>query len=252
MKAVALILVLCLTLSFCGCIDPEKLQSYVQTQMEENSGEIVYGENGRLPEVPYVDFADAIENFSPDGFNDKTLRVGQTHTPTAAVWLSAMGSGVYISQSGIVTVSKEGTVRGEASGTVYLLYKGVSDMHEVYRITVTEPPSEPLPTFAAAPQVTEPALNSSGLPAIPQVDFAREIANFEPDHFNDQCLSVGGAFQPTAAIWMRSSMCKAYVSDPAVIRVDENGTVYGLSQGEAYVIYVVSASMHSLYRVTVE
>lgn len=88
-----------------------------------------------LPEIPGVDFAYEIENFVSTGLNTKTLKVGDGHTPTAAVWAKNGGS-CYTSDASVVEVAKNGNVFAKGAGTAYVVITGMGGMYDIYKYEV--------------------------------------------------------------------------------------------------------------------
>ena len=89
-----------------------------------------------LPEVPGVDFAKEIENFDSTALNTYSLKIGNTHKPTASVWASAGGT-CYTSDDSVVTIASNGTVTAVGKGTAYVIIKsGVGNMFQIYKYIV--------------------------------------------------------------------------------------------------------------------
>lgn len=100
---------------------------------EENTGENT--DTSGLPEIPGVDFAYEIENFVSTPLNTTTLKVGEGHTPTAAVWAKNGGS-CYTSDASVVEVAKNGNVFAKGAGTAYVVITGIGSMYDVYKYEV--------------------------------------------------------------------------------------------------------------------
>ena len=102
-----------------------------------------FGDNSDVPEaelsnLPYIegiDFAYEIEYFNSTLFNTFTLEVGDSHTPTAAVWAGDDDS-CYSSDESVVFVAKNGNVFAKGRGTAYVIIKGVGSMFEIYKYIV--------------------------------------------------------------------------------------------------------------------
>ena len=77
------------------------------------------------------DFEKAIDDFSETTMNTKTLKIGETHRPTAAkVW--AEDGNCYSSDEDVVTVAEDGTVTAEGEGTAYVAIVSSTGMYELY------------------------------------------------------------------------------------------------------------------------
>ncbi len=88
-----------------------------------------------LPEIEGIDFAYEIEYFNSTMLNTFTLKVGDSHTPNAAVWAGEEDS-CYSSDESVVFVAKNGNVFAKGKGTAYVLIKGSTKMFEVYKYVV--------------------------------------------------------------------------------------------------------------------
>lgn len=86
-----------------------------------------------------IDFDTYTEGFSPNGLNTFSLEVGESHTPTAAIWLSYEGAYAASSDTSVVTVSETGDVTAKGEGSAYVVFVGSANMNEVYRYDVTVP-----------------------------------------------------------------------------------------------------------------
>ncbi|MBQ8732666.1 MAG: hypothetical protein IJY82_07555 [Oscillospiraceae bacterium] len=83
-----------------------------------------------------IDYQEMIDSFVPDYFNVTSLRIGDSHRPNAAVWLSGNAGTIYTSNDAIVTVSADGKVTAVGEGTAYVVITGLGSMYEVYRYDV--------------------------------------------------------------------------------------------------------------------
>lgn len=81
------------------------------------------------------DFDTAISEFSSTSLNTTTLKLNETHTPTAAVWTHNNLATCYSSDESVVTVSSRGVVTAVGEGTAYVAYD-VGSMYELYRYDV--------------------------------------------------------------------------------------------------------------------
>lgn len=81
------------------------------------------------------DFETEISEFNPTSLNTYELKIGETHTPGAAVW--ADKGECYSSDETIVTVSSQGDVTAVSEGTAYVAIVASTGMSEVYRYDVT-------------------------------------------------------------------------------------------------------------------
>ena len=89
-----------------------------------------------LPYIEGVDFAYEIEYFNPTMLNTFTLKVGDSHTPTSAVWADANEDGhCFSSDESVVFVARNGNVFAKGRGTAYVVIKGMS-MYGVYKYIV--------------------------------------------------------------------------------------------------------------------
>lgn len=98
-------------------------------------GDVPEADLSNLPEIEGIDFAYEIEYFNSTALNTFTLKVGDSHTPTAAVWAGAEDS-CYSSDESVVFVAKNGNVFAKGRGTAYVLIKGSTKMFEVYKYIV--------------------------------------------------------------------------------------------------------------------
>lgn len=88
-----------------------------------------------LPDIEGIDFAYEIEYFNSTMLNTFTLKVGDSHTPNAAVWAGSDDS-CYSSDESVVFVAKNGNVFAKGRGTAYVLIKGSTKMFEIYKYIV--------------------------------------------------------------------------------------------------------------------
>lgn len=88
-----------------------------------------------LPQIDGVDFRGEIENFAESELNTYTLKIGDKHEPTAAVW--ANGDNCFTSDASVVSVAGNGTVTAVGRGTAYVIIKSsVGDMFDIYKYVV--------------------------------------------------------------------------------------------------------------------
>lgn len=88
-----------------------------------------------LPQIDGVDFKTEIENFAESELNTYTLKIGDKHQPTAAVW--ANGDNCYTSDNSVVIVAGNGTVTAVGRGTAYVIIKSsVGNMFQIYKYIV--------------------------------------------------------------------------------------------------------------------
>ena len=88
-----------------------------------------------LPQIDGVDFKGEIESFVESELNTYTLKIGDKHEPTAAVW--ANGDNCFSSDASVVTVACNGTVTAVGRGTAYVIIKSsVGDMFDIYKFVV--------------------------------------------------------------------------------------------------------------------
>ena len=89
-----------------------------------------------LPEIDGVNFLKQIENFNSTPLNTQELKVGEAHSPTAAIW-SQNGGECFTSDSSVVVVAVNGTVTAQSKGTAYVIIKaGIGNMFEIYKYIV--------------------------------------------------------------------------------------------------------------------
>lgn len=88
-----------------------------------------------LPQIDGVDFETEIENFAESALNTYSLKIGEKHQPTAAVW--AKGDNCFTSDASVVTVAGNGTVTAVGRGTAYVIIKSsIGDMFDIYKYVV--------------------------------------------------------------------------------------------------------------------
>lgn len=85
-----------------------------------------------------LDYDEIIDSFVADTYNTFKLEVGETHKPSAALWVKKGNGQVYSSDEDVVTVTKYGKVTAEEPGTAYVIIVGSTGMYEVYQYTVVE------------------------------------------------------------------------------------------------------------------
>lgn len=105
-----------------------------EQNLQEDDGKIPEADLSNLPEIDGVDFLYEIENFNSTFHNTHTLKVDEMHTPSAAVW--AQRGSCYTSDESVVTVAKNGNVKGISRGTAYVVIVGSTGMYEVYKYMV--------------------------------------------------------------------------------------------------------------------
>lgn len=126
---IAIILIMCM---FSGCA--QIIGTFGRGNWGDNSS-VPEADLSNLPAIEGIDFAYEIEYFNSTMFNTFTLKVGDSHTPTAAVWAGEDDS-CYSSDESVVFVAKNGNVFAKGKGTAYVIIKGVGDMFEIYKYTV--------------------------------------------------------------------------------------------------------------------
>ena len=114
--------------------DEEAARDDDQDEPDEDEDVIPEADLSNLPEIEGVDLLYEIENFNSTFFNTFTLEVDEMHTPTAAVW--AQSGSCYTSDESVVTVAKNGNVKGISRGTAYVVIVGSTGMYEVYKYMV--------------------------------------------------------------------------------------------------------------------
>ncbi len=129
-KVLAIIMVMSLAFTVSGC------EQIVGLFGRGNYGnqDVPEADLSNLPYVEGIDFAYEIEYFNSTMLNTFTLKVGDSHTPTASVW--ADSGSCYSSDESVVFVAKNGNVFAKGKGTAYVLIKGSTKMYEVYKYIV--------------------------------------------------------------------------------------------------------------------
>ena len=148
-KLIAFLLCLALVLSMAACgADSKTTQSEPQnttskvaevpatTHQQVVAATTTVAPVSQLPQVPGIDFQYEIDNFVPDYFNSRTLRVGEKDKAQGEVWLSSGQGSIYTSDENVVTVATNGTVTAVGEGTAYVLVVGIGNMHEITRYEV--------------------------------------------------------------------------------------------------------------------
>lgn len=87
-----------------------------------------------LPAIEGVDFAAEIANFVSTSLNTYELKIGDTHSPTAALW-AKNGGRCYTSDDSVVTVNTSGTVTAVGNGTAYVLITA-GGLFQIYQYIV--------------------------------------------------------------------------------------------------------------------
>lgn len=82
------------------------------------------------------DFETAIAEFKSTPLNTIALEVGETHTPTAAIWAEHGSATCYSNNESVVTVSKAGTVTAVGEGAAYVAID-TGAMYELYCYNVS-------------------------------------------------------------------------------------------------------------------
>ena len=82
------------------------------------------------------DFETAIAEFKSTPLNTIALEVGETHTPTAALWAQQGMATCYSNDESIITVAANGTVTAVGEGTAYVAIDAGS-MYELYCYNVS-------------------------------------------------------------------------------------------------------------------
>lgn len=221
-KLFAVLLVVVLMFSFTGCSVVDKLHEKSESILSEID----------VNEAKELDYNAIIESFVQSSLNTFELYIGDSHAPNATIWLKSGNGSVYTSDEGVVTVTDLGKVTAVGEGTAYVVIGAPNNsMYEVYRYDV----------FAKAPEA-----DLSNLPEIEDVDFLKEIQNFNSTSLNTRELKVGEAHTPTAAVWVQSAD-QCFTSDASVVTVSENGTVVAQGRGTAYV--VIKAGIGTMFEI---
>ncbi len=89
-----------------------------------------------LPQIDGIDFATEIANFNSTQMNTYELKVGEKHTPGAAIWAQSGGK-CYTSDESVVTVNSSGNVTAQGKGTAYVIIKSsLGTMFDIYKYVV--------------------------------------------------------------------------------------------------------------------
>lgn len=89
-----------------------------------------------LPQIEGVDLAKEISNFNSTKLNTFNLKIGASHTPTAAVWTNN-GASCYTTDVNVVTVADNGNVTAKGKGTAYVVIKSsIGNMYEIYKYVI--------------------------------------------------------------------------------------------------------------------
>lgn len=101
------------------------------------TGDVPEADLSNLPYIEGIDFAYEIEYFNSTMLNTFTLKVGDSHTPTAAIWAHEEGQ-CFSSDESVVFVAKNGNVFAKGRGTAYVIIKSSvsNDMFEIYKYVV--------------------------------------------------------------------------------------------------------------------
>ncbi len=159
-KLFALALILAVTLSFSACSVEDVLEKVIPALQEQSatynkivdgatSGELQemlpdFGtDGGKETEMPEIDYQELIDNFVPDNLNTFTLSVGESHKPSASLWLNGEGGNmqtdVYSSNPAVAEVGSLGKVTGIAPGEAYIIItasNGLNSLSQVYKYIV--------------------------------------------------------------------------------------------------------------------
>lgn len=102
------------------------------------TGDVPEADLSNLPYIEGIDFAYEIEYFNSTMLNTFTLNVGDSHTPTAAVWTDGDENTCFSSDESVVFVAKNGNVFAKGRGTAYVLIRAEesSNMFEIYKYVV--------------------------------------------------------------------------------------------------------------------
>ena len=101
-----------------------------------NSSNIPEADLSNLPEIEGIDFAYEIEYFNSTMLNTFSLKVGDSHTPTASVWANGKDGHCFSSDESVVYAAKNGNVFAKGKGTAYVIIKGSTSMFEIYKYVV--------------------------------------------------------------------------------------------------------------------
>ena len=217
-KLLAGLLVVMMLFVFTGCDMAERVLSEVGDSMVNQTREL--------------DYDAIIDSFVESKLNTFELYIGETHSPNAAVWLKSGSGSVYSSDESVITITELGKVTAVGEGSAYVVIGATQNsMYEVYRYDV----------FAQAPEA-----DLSNLPQIEDVDFAKEIENFNSTNLNTIELKVGDTHSPTASVWAKNGG-ECFTSDASVVTVASDGTVTAQSRGTAYV--VIKAGIGKMFEI---
>ncbi len=93
-----------------------------------------------LPELHTHDFATLISNFSESSLNTHTLKIGDTFSPTEAVWvMNGYEEHCHTSDSNVAAISPYGKVTAVGRGTAYIVIEspvGSGSMYGIHKIVV--------------------------------------------------------------------------------------------------------------------
>ena len=198
--------------------------------------------NSETPSNGKVNWDEYIENFVPSSLNTTELYVGDSHSPTAAVWVQGGNKDrVYSDNTDVVTVSPYGKVTAVGEGEAHVVIKGLGNMHEVYLYKV----------YGDVPEA-----NLSSLPELHSKDFAALIQNFSETSLNTHTLKVGETFSPTETVWVMNGYGEyCHTSDPEVASVSPYGIVTAVGKGTAYIVIespVGGGSMYGIHKILVK
>lgn len=89
-----------------------------------------------LPQIDGVDLENEINNFNSTKLNTYNLKIGNSHTPTAAVWTNT-GASCYTTDAKVVEIAANGNVTAKGRGTAYVVIKSsIGNMYEIYKYVV--------------------------------------------------------------------------------------------------------------------
>lgn len=177
-----------------------------------------------VPEIKPSGISESdIAGFYPDNFNCKELTIGETHKPSAAIWLNNGKGKVYSSDESVAVVSVSGIVTAKGKGTAYIKIVTSTGTSKIYRYTV----------------------NECGISE-------DDILGFYPDDFNTFELAVGETHKPLASIWLADGNSKVYSYDESVVTVNASGVVTAIGEGVAYIKIIGSTGMSEMYMYVVD
>lgn len=132
-KSIAVVIIaIIMVFTLSGC----KLITGIFGRGPGGSDSVPEADLSNIPYVEGVDFAYEIEYFNSNMLNTFTLKVGDSHTPTASVWADANEDGhCFSTDESVVFVARNGNVFAKGRGTAYVLIKGMS-MYDVYKYIV--------------------------------------------------------------------------------------------------------------------